>query len=103
MKSRYKPPKLSQKETEKIYGIVADDIARAVLGVVLYVLHLRKWHKDKIIKFFNDVVSIINMPPAFGKYANDKEIRAFIETKYGIDFSKVHLNIESESGQKQKS
>lgn len=101
MRARYKPPKLTQKETEKIYGVVADDIARAIVGVVLYELHLRKWHKDRIVKFFNDIVSIINMPPAFGKYANDKEIREFIKAKYDIDFDKIKLSIESSKEGKQ--
>lgn len=96
MCSRYTPPKLSQKETQKIYEIVADDVARSVIGSVLLVLHLRKWHKNRIEKFFRDVVSVIDMPPAFGKYATDKDVRKFIQKRYDIDFEKVHLKIEVE-------
>lgn len=96
MRSRYAPPKLSKKETQKIYETAADDVARSVIGSVLLVLHFRKWHKDRIEKFFRDVVSVIDMPPAFGRYATDKDVRNFIQKQYGIDFEKVHLKIEVE-------
>lgn len=96
MKSRYKVPTLSQRETEAVYRFVGDDVACNTIAVVLLVLHFRKWHKEDIKKFFDDIIGIIDRPPVFGKYLMSGDVKAFLTEKYGIDWERVHLKFEGD-------
>lgn len=102
MKARYIPPKLSEKECRAIYEKAAYDTAKSIIGGVLYILHLRKWHRDKIQKFYCDILSLLEMPPIFGKSLNDYEIREFLSKRYGIDFSKIKIQFNVVPEEKMK-
>ena len=102
MKARYIPPKLSEKEWRKIYHEASYDAVKSMIGAVLYILHLRGWHKDRIQKFYSDILSILDMPEILGKPLNDYDVRAFISEKYDIDFSKIKIHFEVISDEKVK-
>ena len=94
MRSRYNIPKLSRKECSIVYGEAAKDAAKSVIGAVLMVCHLRKWHKERIIKLFDDILAVMDMPEICGKTMTDYDVQQFITKKYGIDFDRVHINFE---------
>ena len=96
MKSHYGPPRLSQKEAEAVYRFVADDVTCNAIAAVLTVLHMRKWHKDQISKLYDDVIGILDQPPILGKNLMSEDVKEFLTKKYGIDWSRVHIRLESE-------
>lgn len=97
MKARYTPPKLTKQESHAVYTEAANDAARSIMAAVMYMLHMRGWHKDRMQKFYNDTLSVINMPEIFGHKLDDLEVREMVEKKYGIDFSRLRLNVVVDS------
>lgn len=73
---------------------IADNSAKAVVAAVLLILHRRKWHKENIIKFYQDIIGVLEQPPIFGKYMQDYDMQRFLTEKYGIDFERVKLRIK---------
>lgn len=101
MKARI-PPIMTKKQSQIMYEKAAYDTAKSVIGAVLYVLHLRKWHGDRIQKFYADILSILEMPPILGKSLNDYDVRAFLAEKYDIDFSKIKIQFNVVPEEKMK-
>lgn len=102
MKARTSIPKLSKRESHVLYEGAANDAARSIIGAVLYVMHLRKWHKDKIQKLYDDILSVLDMPPVFGEAIRDYQIRDFLRERYDIDFSRIKLQCELVSEEQSK-
>ena len=94
MKARYNIPRLRQKECNEIYGQAANDAAKSIISAVLYICHLRRWHKDRIIKLYEDILSIFDMPQILGRTMTDYEMIQFISGKYGIDFDRINIQFE---------
>lgn len=93
MKARYKTPRLTQKETDIIYKEIMDRGAASIIAAVLLVLDQRKWHKEKIIKFYEDILYILDFPQLLGKELHDYDVKKYLTKKYGIDFSKVNVKV----------
>lgn len=70
---------------------------KSVICMVLYVVIKRKWHRDKVIKLFDDIVDMINTPiKVFGKEVDDLYIQDYISKNYPeIDFSRIKVNAAS--------
>ena len=70
---------------------------QTVLSIVLYVVIKRGWHRDAVVKLFNDVIDAVNTPiKVFGKELDDLYVQEYIMKNYPeIDFSKAKINLAS--------
>ena len=94
MKARLNVKRLSAKECEALSRECIDNAFPAVMAAVLYVLYKRGWHKDKLIKLYDDVCDLLAMPPIFGKHLDDREVERFLEDKIGIDWDKIRKVVQ---------
>lgn len=78
---------------------------KSAVCMVLYVVIKRKWHRDKVIKLFDDIVDMINTPiKVFGKEVDDLYIQDYISEKYPeIDFSRIKVNAASKDESRRRS
>ena len=97
MKARYGNAikRLSKMENIAISRQAADSAFPAVMAAVLYVLYKRGWHKDRLLKLYDDVCVFLALPPLlYGKVFNDIEIEKYLEDALGIDWSKIRKSIQ---------
>ena len=95
MKANYR--KLIEADRLKIYHEQADFIAQSAIAAVLLTMHRRGRSKKYIQDLFNDILDVLNQPQIFGKQMTDTEVRQYMTDEYGIDFDKVHLQLESDT------
>lgn len=62
----------------------------------LSVQHRRGRSAAYIRKFFDEMCFIFDYPEFFGKRLDMIEMKQFFENRYGIDFNKIKLHLESE-------
>lgn len=85
-----------------------NDTVRSAVAIVLFVVIQRGWHRDRVVKLFNDIASAINTPiNVFGKEVDDLYVQDYISKRYPeIDFSKINVNaasrIESQKRNKER-
>lgn len=74
-----------------------DSAIKSVVSMVLYIVIQRKWHRDKVVELFDDIVETINTPiKVFGKEVDDLYIQDYISKNYPeIDFSRIKVNAAS--------
>lgn len=74
----------------------SEDIAKSMILAVLFIADRRKWHKDKVIKLYEDIIDLLENPiMIFGKQVSSIDMEAYIVKKYGIDLSRVKLDLAS--------
>lgn len=96
MKSAYNPKVSSVEERLfRYYDEVADMIARQIVAVVLYHLHLIGWREIRIKRTYEAILSLLDMPPVMGKEAQASDAMDFISDQYGIDFDRLTVQKES--------
>jgi hypothetical protein len=86
--------RLSKKEGAAVSRQAADSAFPAVMAAVLFVLYKRGWHKDRLLKLYDDVCAFLAMPAVFGKHLDDRQIEDYLEKKIGIDWSKIRKCIQ---------
>lgn len=85
-----------------------NDTMRSAVAIVLFVVIQRRWHRDRVVKLFNDIASAINTPiNVFGKEVDDLYVQDYISKRYPeIDLSKINVNaasrIESQKRNKER-
>ena len=85
------------KEQYAAFENVKDTIAEGCTAVMLMAM-IRKGRSKKYIQdLFNDIVMIYDSPGLFGKDIRSDEIIERLEQEYELDFSRIHIHIESES------
>ena len=81
------------------YDFFADSaysIACLIIAAALSVHHRRRRTKKYIRAFYEEMLWILKTPEVFGKQITMTAVMKQLEKDYGIDFSKVELNLESE-------
>lgn len=80
----------------------ANDLLASGIAIVLRILELRGWHKDRLVKLFNEYVYAVSTPfEVLGREVDDKHIIESLTEKYGIDFGRIQVNCaDFEAGQK---
>jgi hypothetical protein len=74
----------------------SEDIAKSMILAVLFIADRRKWHKDKVMKLYEDIIDLLENPiMIFGKQVSSIDMEAYIVKKYGIDLSRVKLDLAS--------
>lgn len=98
MKARYGKSikRLTAKECNAVSREAANNAFPAIMAAVLLVLYKRGWHKDRLLKLYDDVCDLLVMPPVFGKNFDDREIEKFLADKLGIDWNKMRDCIQVE-------
>ena len=74
----------------------SEDIAKSMILAVLFIADRRKWHKDKVLTLYEDIIDLLENPiMIFGKQVSSIDMEAYIVKKYGIDLSRVKLDLAS--------
>lgn len=81
--------RLSRSEAIQVTRTALDNILPQTMAAMLYVVDQRHWHRDRVRKLYDDVVAVYRMPAVMGTHLSGDEMRAYIERKYGIDFSEL--------------
>lgn len=93
-------------DTAEAYNIWVDcseDIARSIIIFVLYILDKRHWHRENILKLYEDIIALLTTPMRiFGKEVSNLDIEKYIVGKYGIDLNRVKLNLAPMGSGKRK-
>lgn len=86
--------KVSLKETikqEREKGITSGMCT--ALAAVCYIKYKIGWHKEDINKLIDDVISLLDMPPIFGKSMDNSDVILYLQDK-GIDVMRVQEHIK---------
>lgn len=101
MKSHIKSPMLS-KEAQKeladfrVFLKVKDGVAQQAVAAMLYAYHLKGYRKKRLQDMFEQMLSIINLPPTTTGNISGNDLIDFLEKEYDIDFDRVKLQTETE-------
>lgn len=100
MKARVNVRRLSNAERRDLSRQMVDAAFPAVMAAVLYVLHLRRWHKDRIVKLYDDVCALLAVPIGLrGKCLDDRQVEEYLARVYGIDWDKIRQSVQIETGE----
>ncbi len=89
--------RLVNAEVEVLYRGHSDDVARAIIAAVLLVMHRRGRTAKYIQELFSDILCVLDQPKIMGHQMTDIEVREFISEQYGIDFGRVHMQVETDA------
>ena len=79
-----------------IFKDMAESFAAYAVSSVLMTMVRRKRSKQYIQKMYEDMCFIFTTPEVMGKEVRMSEIMKMLETEYGIDWSKISVNCETE-------
>lgn len=80
----------------EMFKVIADDIGKAMAVAMIAVCERRGRKADYIKKFYEDLIFILDYPEVFGKKSlNSSEMMDEYARKYGIDFNRVQLKVET--------
>lgn len=71
---------------------------RSAVAMILYMLYVRrKWHKEQIIKLYEDIVELYSIPLViFGREVNNADVEDYMVKHIPeLDFDKLTVNTES--------
>lgn len=89
----------AEKYLKKEYSFFEDaaySMAVFATIVALSVHHRRGRSKAYIRSFFDEMCFIFDAPPIMGKEIRMTDMQKVLEEKYGIDFDRIKLHLESE-------
>lgn len=84
------------KQEYKFFEDAAYSMAIFATVAALSVHHRRERSRTYIRSFFDEMCLVFDAPPIKGKPITMTDMMKLFEDKYGIDFSKIKLHIESE-------
>ena len=84
------------KQEYKFFEDAAYSMAVFATIVALSVHHRRGRSKAYIRSFFDEMCFIFDAPPVMGKEIRMTDMQKVLEEKYGIDFNRIKLHLESE-------
>ena len=102
MKSRIDRNPLLSKEAQKelsdfrVFLKVKDGVAQQVVAAMLYAYHLKGYRKKRLQDMFEQMLSIINLPPTIAGPISGNSLIDFLEREYEIDFDRIKLQTETE-------
>lgn len=84
------------KQGYKYFEDTSYSIAYLIIAAALSVHHRRGRSRTYIRAFYDELLWILKTPEVFGKEITMTGTMKMLEEKYGIDFGKVEVNLESE-------
>jgi hypothetical protein len=84
------------KQEYKFFEDAAYSMAVFATIVALSVLHRRERSRTFIRSFYDEMCLIFDAPPVMGKEIRMTDMQKVLEEKYGIDFDRIKLHLESE-------
>lgn len=93
---RFNPKAAKYLEKFNMFLEAKDDVAQQTVAAVLYAYHLQGWRKKRIHRMFENIISILEMPPTIAGSIEGTDVINFLQDKYGIDFERVKLQTETE-------
>lgn len=85
------------KQEYKFFEDAAYSMAIFATIVALSVFHRRGRSRTYIRSFFDEMCFIFDAPPVMGKEIRMTDMQKVLEEKYGIDFDRIKLHLESEA------
>lgn len=74
--------KLSSREWNAIYREIAAECVIKEVHVLFFIMLKRGWHKDRIRRYYDDILALYRMGEVFGKTVTDADVIAYVD-KYG--------------------
>ena len=84
------------KRQYKIFSEMSDSFATFTTTVALMTMVRRGRSKEYIQKLYDEMCFIFDTPAVMGKEISMRECMELLQDEYGIDWNKIHVNIESE-------
>lgn len=84
------------KQGYKYFEDTSYSIAYLIIAAALSVHHRRGRSRTYIRAFYDELLWILKTPEVFGKEITMTGTMKMLEEKYGIDFQRVELHLESE-------
>ena len=84
------------KQGYKYFEDTSYSIAYLIIAAALSVHHRRGRSRTYIRAFFDEMCWVLKTPAVFGKEITMTGTMKMLEEKYGIDFQRVELHLESE-------
>ena len=94
---RFNPKAAKYLEKFNMFLEAKDDVAQQTIAAVLYAYHLQGWRTKRIRRMFENIISILEMPPTINGSVEGTNLMNFLQDKYGIDFERVKLQTETKT------
>jgi len=84
---------ITERQIYDIWTQSADETTRSAVLVILYTLIQRGWHRDRLIKLFEDIVTAFTQPlNIFGKEVDDLYVEMYLKKYYPeIDLKRIRV------------
>lgn len=70
----------------------SEDIAKSMILAVLFIADRRKWHKDKVMKLYEDIIDLLENPiMIFGKQVSSIDMEAYIVKNTALTLAELSL------------
>lgn len=84
------------KHQYKIFSEMSDSFATFAVTAILMTMVRRGRSKEYIQKLYDEMCFIFDTPAVMGKEISMRECMKLLQNEYGIDWDKIHVNIENE-------
>lgn len=87
--------RIDEETQYKLFCLIADDVARSVVGACLYAMWVRGRSKRYVQKLYEDIKLVLDYPKCFGVELTDTAVKELLKKEYDIDLSEVTTKKES--------
>lgn len=87
--------RIDEETQYKLFCLIADDVARSIVGACLYAMHRRGRTKRYIQQLYEDIKLVLEYPKCFGVELTDTAVKEVLKNEYDIDLSEVITKKES--------
>ena len=84
------------KREYKIFSEMSDSFATYAVTAILMTMVRRGRTKEYIQKLYDEMCFIFDTPAVMGKEVRMRDCMKLLHDDYGIDWDKIHVNMESE-------
>lgn len=84
------------KREYKIFSEMSDSFATFAVTAALMTMVRRGRSKEYIQKLYDEMCFIFDTPAVMGKEVRMRDCMKLLRDEYGIDWDRIHVNIESE-------
>lgn len=70
----------------------SEDIAKSMILAVLFIADRRKWHKENVLKLYEDIIDLLEKPiMIFGKQVSSIDMEAYIVKNTALTLAELSL------------
>lgn len=79
----------------QLYEAVMNDMMKQAITAMIAVCEKRRYKKQYIQRWYNDILMVLELPDILGKQLNSNEMMAEYAKKYDLDFDRIKVRTES--------